>query len=440
MKNGTRTAILSALLAAASNAGYCRAQAAPVGTGFDLDGMTLTDVRDRAPRIAAPAASPDTPRAEGQTAPVLKEWTVMLYMCAKDDENSLEEAGVDNINDMERAGSSDQMNIVVEFSRLKTGAKRYYVTRDEDRYTVNSKVLAHIPDVNIGDWRHLTEFVAWAKQNYPAKKYMLVLWGHSNGWSKGNPVTLESIDKGIAYDAATGNNLDTPQLGKMLEITGGVDIFATDACLMQMAEVGYEMKEYVKYIVSSEGTTSSRGHPYYKIFRQLSSAPGTGAKELAAAMVDAYRDNYGPGSTLSAIDAQELLRLRAITDEFVNSLMSLNRKDLVKSAASKTKSFSREDRKDLYHFAELIAEAVQDPAVKATARNLMSFIRGSLVINATGNVSPRNLANGVSVYLPVTKDSWTNWLAAPKGYDKNYDELKWSLDGKWDEFVKWSLE
>lgn len=432
-----KAAALTALLAVTVNGGYCRAQTTPSDTGFDLAGVTFSDLADRLPLTPAtagivPAGGPDTPP--------LKEWTVMVYMCAKDDKNNLEDYGLGNINDMERTGSSDKVNIVVEFSRLKTGAKRYYVTQDADRYTVSSKVLEQIPDVNLGDWRHLIEFVSWSKKNFPARKYMLVLWGHSNGWAKGNPVTLEYVNKGIAYDDVTDNNIDTPQLGKILEITGGVDIFATDACLMQMAEVGYEIKDGVKYIVGSEGTTSSRGYPYYAIFSRLAALPAMQAKEFAAVMVDAYRDKYGSGSTLSAIDAKEFPRLKLLTDEFAGSLMASGDKSRVKAAVSKTVSFSKDERKDLYHFAYLAGEGIPDPAVKASARNLMNFIRGSLVINSTGNVSPGSRENGLSIYLPAIKDSWLNWLIAPKGYNKNYNELQWAADGKWDEFIKWSLE
>ncbi|MBI4803384.1 MAG: hypothetical protein HY796_12770 [Elusimicrobia bacterium] len=406
-------------------------------TNFDLDSISLSGMLDRLP---LPGPSGIIPAA-GENEPALKEWTVMLYMCAKDTENSLENDGINNINDMEKAGSSDKVNIVVEFSRLKTGAKRYYITKDSGQAAINSKVLAQIPDVNVGDWKHLLEFVSWSKQNFPAKKYMLVLWGHSSGWVKGNPVTQEYVNKGIAYDDATGNNIDTPQLGKILEKTGGVDIFATDACLMQMVEVGYEIKDHADYIVSSEGTTSGYGHPYYRILKPLIAGPAMGAKEFAAIIVDSYRDVYGSRATLSAIAAKQLAQLRPIVDEFVNSLLSLNNKELVKSAASKTKAYGgKENNKDLYHFAELIAGEAPDHTVKAKAGNLMDFIKNSLVINTTGNVLPRSISNGIAIYLPVSKDGWLGLWASRRVYDRNYDELKWAAEGNWDEFVKWSLK
>src|SRR3989339_1466776 len=112
-------------------------------------------------------------------------------------------------------------------------------------------------NVDMGDYKRVVDFVAWAKTNYPAKRYMLIIWNHGSGWMdpKGSP-------KGISFDDETGNYIRTPQIGLILKEAGKVDILAFDACLMQMAEVAYEVKDNAQVIVGSEETVPGLGYPY----------------------------------------------------------------------------------------------------------------------------------------------------------------------------------
>jgi len=70
------------------------------------------------------------------------DWLFMVYL---DADNNLESAGIDDLNEMEVAGSTDRVKIVVEMDRAErdfdddtsngnwTGAKRFYVTEDADQ-------------------------------------------------------------------------------------------------------------------------------------------------------------------------------------------------------------------------------------------------------------------------------------------------------------------
>ncbi|NLH39889.1 MAG: hypothetical protein GX445_07500, partial [Elusimicrobia bacterium] len=163
-----------------------------------------------------------------------KEWTVMVYLNAK---NNLEPFGISDMNEMEMVGSNDNLNIVVQFGRIKgydttngdwKTTRRYYVTKDTDTKTINSQMVADLGKVDMGDYKSLIDFGKWVKQNYPAKKYLLVVWNHGSGWEKsmGLPIT-----KGISYDDETGNHINTPQLGMALKEIGKIDILNFDACL-----------------------------------------------------------------------------------------------------------------------------------------------------------------------------------------------------------------
>jgi len=79
------------------------------------------------------------------------EWTVMVYL---DADNNLESAGINDINEMEIVGSSDDVNVVVQVDRIPysvlaannqgyaddvsngdwTNTRRYYIIQDFDPY------------------------------------------------------------------------------------------------------------------------------------------------------------------------------------------------------------------------------------------------------------------------------------------------------------------
>lgn len=93
-----------------------------------------------APTASAPALA-ESVSAAAKAAP--KEWTVMVFINGK---NDLELAGLYNVNQMEKIGSTSKMNIVVEQGRMKgqeggdtdldgdwTGARRMLIRKTRTR-------------------------------------------------------------------------------------------------------------------------------------------------------------------------------------------------------------------------------------------------------------------------------------------------------------------
>ena len=124
-----------------------------------------------------------------------KEWTFMIYM---DADNNLEHAGILDLNEMEKVGSSDSVNIVVQMDRIDgTGypwddtsngnwkkTKRFFVIPDSDPDVINSFEVEDLGEMNMGKPATLDSFITWAKREFPARKYCLVLWDHGSGWQK----------------------------------------------------------------------------------------------------------------------------------------------------------------------------------------------------------------------------------------------------------------
>lgn len=421
----------------------CSALASPVpafeaGLDFDRGAGDIKAVLSGidVPPVPAPAAQKGWfSHGNNSSQPAApKEWTVMIYMNGK---NDLEVAGLYNLNKMELAGSDGSLNIVTETGRINgqsgdvhtdgdwTGARRYYITNDGNEDKVRSKVIQSFASVDMGDWKHLVDFARWGMKNYPARHYALIVWNHGSGW-----VTTKGVfvNKGISYDFETKNHISTPELGAAMREIGKVDILAYDACLMQMAELLYEVKGYADYVVGSEETVPGLGFPYDTMLPAFKSARSS--EELAAKMVRAYDGFYAftpKKVTLSAVRMAALPEFMASFNAWTAALLASGKKPQIKTKFYSAAAYEEKDNKDLYDFARLAAEADPDGAVAATGRAMMGILSGKLIIENmayTGKSGRDEASHGLAIYLPGT------------GYNGKYEQLAWARDTRWDDFLK----
>ncbi len=419
----------------------------------------------------APAAVP-APRA-------VKDWTVMVFMNGK---NNLSEYVIKDMNEMEKLGPTDNINIITQAARIKyqapsypgggyndypdvypggvvphpgwpnpywgggmppmmmkdagvtrdastdwAGVRRYEVVKDGDNAALSSRLIADLGSVDMGDYRQLVEFGKWAKANYPARHYMLIVWNHGSGWEmKG--LDLFPVIKGISYDDETGHGINPVDLGAALRGMGGVDIYASDACLMQMAEVAYELRDAAKVIVGSEETEPGDGWAYDYFLARVHSNKGNLTPDvMAAAAVQGYKAYYAEQKdsvTQSALHTSGLAQFRVLLDQWVQLVMKED-KTMVKQALSSATSFSGAGSRDLIHFLENVHAGTKSPALKAQTAAVMKQLYDKVIFDngATGDKFKK--AYGLGVYLP----GWS--------FDQEYGKLAWARDGKWDELVQW---
>src|SRR5207245_995784 len=73
------------------------------------------------------------------------------------------------------------------------------------------------------------------------------------------------------------------------------DVLGLDSCLMSMAEVAHEVRDYADYFVSSQGNIDDLGWPYRDIMEDLKANIDNahfGPKEFARTIVDDYVGYY----------------------------------------------------------------------------------------------------------------------------------------------------
>jgi hypothetical protein len=216
-------------------------------------------------------------------------------------------------------------------------------------------------------------------------------------------------------------------MGQILKAIGGVDVYGSDACLMQMAEVDYEIKDYVPFIVGSEETEAGDGYTYDTLLGPLVKNPAMTPEGLATVAVDAYTAHYTPNNeaaTQSYVRSAALPGFLDASNAFASALMQANEKDVVKNAMSNAQSYAYPENKDLYNFTELVVNATQNSDVKAKGQNLMNYISNTLVGDnkISGNYGN---SHGIAVYLPGS--------AAPA----TYADLQWAKASNWDDLIAW---
>jgi len=435
---------------------------------------SLPSVKDIVSQAKTAAVSPPLP-ALPQDARAQKEWTIMVFMNGK---NSLSEYVIKDMNEMEKLGPTENINIVTEAGRILykppsnnggggyyddwggpvvphpgwpnpywggmppmmqragitkdastdwTGVRRYAMTKDGDNAALSSPMLADLGTVDMGDYKQLVEFGKWAKQNYPAKKYMLIVWNHGDGW-KNKALWDQPTIKGISYDDETGNGISTVNLGKAVREMGGVDIYASDACLMQMAEVAYELKDAAKITVGSEENEPGDGWAYdYFLARVHSNKTNLTPDVMAAAAVQGYKAFYGEqgtAATQSAIHTSGLPVFKTLLDKWAELVM-LEDKAMVKEALNSATAFGGAGSRDLIHFMQNVHGKTKSEALKAQTAAVMTHLYGKVIFDNGATGDKFKNAFGMAAYLPTYS------------YEADYDELAWAKEGKWDDFAKW---
>jgi len=387
---------------------------------FDTPNKTTLQQEIANLEMSVPAAADE----KGVFGKVDKEWTVMVYVNGK---NNLMPYALKDMNEMEMIGSTDKVNVVAETGLISgygampwTGTARFLIKKDNDIKKVSSPILQNLGKSDMGDYKNVVAFVKWAQAAYPAKHYMLVVWNHGAGWIK----SRMEVTKGISYDDETGNHINTPQMGLMMKGIGKIDVYGSDACLMQMPEVNYEIKDYVDYIVGSEETEPGDGYTYDLLLGPLVKKPTMSAADLGKLTVNAYADHYGTQDhTQSLVNAAAMNGLVPMVNNFVKAAMAANEKPLIKTAMNGAQSYAYAENKDLWHFLSLYAASSKNADVKATAKALQDYLTGKLVMHNRVNSSYSD-SHGLAIYMPNYANS-------------SYNALAWAKDAQWDEFINW---
>ncbi|OLE52719.1 MAG: hypothetical protein AUG51_16765 [Acidobacteria bacterium 13_1_20CM_3_53_8] len=151
---------------------------------------------------------------------------MMVYMCG---DNNLDSAGIADLREMKKVGSTNQVNVVVQYDRSGNDhrTKRYFVRKGG---APSSDVVQTLGETNMGDPKVLEDFINWGIKNYPAKRYIVVLWNHGEGWD----------DTDVYHEARRSMGANITRRGEVIDASRGAD--GTNVSTRRLRTVGQRFK------------------------------------------------------------------------------------------------------------------------------------------------------------------------------------------------------
>jgi len=384
------------------------------------------------------------------------EWTLMIFMNGK---NNLEADAIQNFREISSVGSTDKVNVLVEFGRPKS-----HVTEEAEawdgvlRFHVK-KGHQPVPSAAVSDLRNkpnlsdmgspvaLNDFLDWSVKRYPAKRYMLIIWNHGQGWrfqmardvslrltgaTRTPSASMQAMDgiankstaspqvggfRAVSFDDDTGNFLYNSEVQQSVSdlasrLNKKLDLIGYDACLMSMIETAYGFRNSSNLMVSSEELEPGAGWDYASIIKMLTSKPSMTPKELADAIVKAYKDRYGNRhlTTLSVVDLAKVTGASSALSAFAKQLSeSLHtQRDAIQNARAKLQTYGAGEGLrtsiDLPSFLEFFISVSRSEEARVLAKKALDAANETVLTNYASTKSlVATGSKGIAIYFPATR-------------------------------------
>lgn len=398
-------------------------------------------------------------------------WTVMVYMVG--DYSNLDNNGFADLKEMKKAGSSPEVALLAQFSRgvKNRPTKRYRLTKGGRDGALARDVVAELGRIETSAPEALADFISWGVENFPARHYMLIMWGHGNGAddeklpaasrplhhpdnSPPEPAvqTRASLQmakrdwdgsRGIALgyevvESQTVDFLDSRRFKKALtaasqRVGRKIDILGMDACLMSGIEVCYQVRDSVRFTVAPEGFGPLDGWPYDKILNELVRKPWLEPEQLARVIVKKYLASYADYEdvcvTQSICDLDRCPSLISAADSLATTLLTNLPDAEVKKAIIlsrwQAQSYEGTAYVDLYDFCALLEQNCAHAEIRDACRSLTNILmREKFVVESVYRGAGAQYSYGLSIYFPLTEIS------------AFYQRLDFAQQTHWVEFLK----
>jgi hypothetical protein len=350
----------------------------------------------------------------------LPRWTYMVYLAA---DNNLAAAGVGDIDDLEAAGVVPDVRVVVqaEFSQQwlqRSGCQsgnascvnrpnwntfRYVVTGQGSNVAGPNGPAEDIGDRNMTDPAQLEEFVQWAKSNYPAERYALVVWNHGGGFT------------GLIEDATSAGShlMSVSDLPLALKNTTKVDILDFDMCLMAGYETLSALKGSADYAVFSEEVVPGTGNPFNRLVSKLGATPDMSTRAAAEMFVTEWHADYDANqdrasTTRSAYDMAGFDAFETSLDALANTLTSNidALRPTISQISQGTQAYSYPQLKDLVDLLDSLSVYTADAGLQAQIAAVKAQATGTFRvatrarIGTGGDAANVSRSSGLHIVLP----------------------------------------
>jgi hypothetical protein len=393
--------------------------------------------------------------------------------------NSLSPFATKDLDEMRKAGSSDDVKVAAFVKQLEGGGAHHLIVGKGGQ----GEVKEDVGDKDSGSPQTMLDFIRWAKDKAPAERYALVVWNHGSGWdpldfdelynevraARGrngfNPreladrsrtqigrsvftssivevLSLETtLQRAIATDDGSGHSLDTIELARVIEkaheeLGMPLELLGMDACLMSCLEVAFQAEHDLEAVVGSEELEPGDGWPYGEILADLTANPDMDGPALGKAVVERYVGSYKDRKdqwpvTMCAIRAKGIDPFCKALDALSGALrdaISGDEDEANRLMRAHVRSVSFDgDLVDLRSFCDELATSALDQPVKDAAAAVAASLEPGEYVIAEGHLGDKvKPCGGVTVYFPVP----------PGNVSPYYKDLRFARRHKWDEFLR----
>lgn len=422
--------------------------------------------------------------------PPVKDWAVLVYVAADVSQPGMHWAARTNLLQMADTGSNDRVYVAAQYDSPKEPTRRYvFPQRPSGAQNWEVKPVESLQNVDSADPRSIEEFFKWGISACPAKKIMLVLWGHGFGLDDYTPKavgkasrrvstahvkpiepaaraggqaavlgSLKLEEGAVIVDQTSGEVMTNRQVGlalreceKMARGAGAhLAIMGFDACVMAMAEVWCELSGGAQIGIGSQASLPYTSWPYDLFLPRLLARPESDPQTVAGMLVDSFADFYRHGRhcvTLSACSLEQVESFKQAVKPLAHALTALakdeNARKGIFSARNSSPVYDPDGFIDLDCFCGFLQEDVPDLNLFAACRRVREEVRKFVLGSAYGPDDPTrmvSLSRGVSIWFPP-------WIEDPEVREEQkaqseaylrsgYGQTQFGACTQWGEFLQ----
>jgi hypothetical protein len=270
----------------------------------------------------------------------------------------------------------------------------------------------------------LSRLIDFAKRQYTASQYGLIVWGHGTGWRGGSNISgnMPEPVKAVAIDDTTASYMPLSSFGSAVA-DKGLSVIGFDTCFSALLEVAYQLKDVKDstsnetYMVGSAGVVPANGWNYQAVFTSFLGKQAMSADDFSQSVVTQFRAQYTgtPNTSISRIKLKNAANLFTAFENFAgvlaDSITTVESKDIVlniilNSVNSYYFNPPSDLYIDLYDFAVKIKSVsgnitTNNSAINKAADDLQAAINAAITASWTQSATNNNENNKKQVGVHV---------------------------------------
>jgi len=321
--------------------------------------------------------------------------------------------------------SGNNLNVIVLQDTFLKPANLWYINENKEQI-----LLEEMGEINMGDDKTLSDFIMYAKNNFPADRYVLSFYSHGFGW-------MGACPDNFLFDFLTMDEMQKAILG-----AGGVDLICfTAPCTMAAFESVYELQACCDvYIGSEEGSMYLYWMKSMEKIRNLLNFQtelsnfDIGEKIIEFIETDNNDEDKCEYLTMSAIRTDNVNDLTYDINVLAEYLLdNPDYYKIIESIFNEIERFGAGNLLDLYDFCTVLNNSVQDNNLSIILNTIMNSVSFSVMANCHGSFHQN--ARGLTIFFPNNffDNLYLNLYGSP------VFDLDFAQHTLWDEMLKYYI-